>query len=230
MDIDDNGNERRNALLVSALLFSAAYLELKLPSFIAEYIKLEIAPAAQFKVWVLAALLAFYVAMRYRFSASRAVAIDHEREAFASTYLRNNVIASESNECRADAYTALLELPGMKTAARNGLHFGTNQIEPIRIGLDTGQKLLWVQWRLADSLRTGEVAPLGKYDPVTASRLKVYRPVLFILHWCFRQVFWSRKAWEVNPVYFACFVALYFCLKRASNLAGGWATLLQSFF
>ena len=229
MNLDDNGKERRNALLVSALLFSAAYLELKLPSFIGEYIKVEIAPTAQFKVWVLAAVLALYVAMRYHFSPSRALAAIQERAALASAFLQKSSIAAQCAQCRTQAFNMLTETPAVSRARTKDFHIAASQIEPIRIELDTPKQQMWVLWRLTDSFRAGDTSPLGKFDPLTTSPLKVHRPKRFRLQWAARQLIWSRKAWEVNTVYFACFAACYLCLRRASNLAGGWQDLVRSF-
>lgn len=228
MDLDDNGKERRNALIVSALLFSAAYLELKLPSFVAEYIKLEIAPTAQFKIWALAAVLAGYVAMRYHFSPGRAFAADLERAAFATSYLHSGGGNSAINDCKAVAYRAILELPGMQKAQRDGFHLAANQVVPFAITPDRNGKCMHVFWRLDDSLRSGGLSSLGGYDPMTTSRLAIYRPKRFALKWLARQAIWSRKAWEVNPVYLVCCTAIYLCMTRAAQLAGGWASLARS--
>ncbi|MDF3940722.1 hypothetical protein P3W66_11825 [Achromobacter denitrificans] len=230
MDLDDNGKERRNALIVCALLFSAAYLELKLPSFVAEYVKLEIAPAAQFKIWVLAAVLAGYVAMRYHFSPGRAITSEQERAAFAAAWLRSQNDRSAINKCKSDAYKSMLDTPGLQKAQRDGIHIFINQIEPIGITSRPSEKNMWVLWRLNDSLRPAATTALGGYDPLTSSELKVHRPKSFVLRWLGRQILWSRKAWEVNPVYLICGAAFYMCLTRAAHLAGGWSSLAHSFF
>lgn len=231
MELDENGKERRNALLVSAALFSAAYLQLGLPSFLAAYIKLEIPPENLFKVWILAAILAIYVLMRYHYSASRTQACLAEKANFAEAWLLIHKNSMHLNECVVQAHKELSSALGNFDHRKNTTHFlSLNQIKPTDIGVSSPEPGYWVQWQLSDLFKSSHKDALSSFSPVTFTRLKAVPSVKFHFLRCFRQVVWSAKAWEVNTTYLLCIGAAAACVRRAAAGADGWLNLLRSFF
>lgn len=220
MEIDDTGKERRNALAVSAALFTAAFIKLKVPSLIGEYLKVEPAPESAARLWALAAIVGFYVLMRYHFSDSRIDAAAQENLAFAKKVTRQtryypgrgwfsslahkewegiaNEIAKSRREGIPEVLPRFFEVRSAYVPIFGSwliFRFGINQTV-----LDRSPDL-WINYPDEVSVRVPARSTFIRYSLVM-NRLN-------------HRFFDSKAAWEVNTVYVVCCAAVGACILRA---------------
>ncbi|MCG2596117.1 hypothetical protein [Achromobacter insuavis] len=211
MEIDDHGKERRNALLVSAAVCSAAFLQLKMPSFLAEYIKFEVAPEHAYRVWLLAASLTLYVLMRYHFSDGRVAASASVKLTFAKTLdkrLSMTLHQESSSEtlAREDWMDRVRRKHGTSFAQPNFL--GPKSMEPFDWHVFNRGALIY--WRIKAQILDNNPGIERDFPHESASTfaLSWAQCLLVRLQAIAFRAFWSKTAWELNTVYLTSIGAL----------------------
>lgn len=222
MEVDDNGKERRNALIVSAAIASAAFLQLKMPSFLAEYIKFEIAPEHAYRVWIMASLVALYALMRFHFSDSRVHASQIPAAAFAQK-LDTALSAKFGRSSTAGEAHRNWEIEVSNFAMKQGdidyvQAIDRRHFEPFgHMHVPGG---IYVHWRIRRDVLNAHAPTSDKYPEITNSvhTVKWFPRQLVRVQSVAARVFWSKIAWEVNTVYVISGTAILASIARAYTL------------
>ncbi|MFY1875559.1 hypothetical protein ACOTF3_04430 [Achromobacter xylosoxidans] len=224
MEIDDHGKERRNALLVSAAICAAAFLQLKMPSFLAEYIKFEVSPEHAYRVWLLAAALTFYVLMRYHFSDSRTQALEASNLKFSKTLDRYLSVsknkALSSNIAAFEDWASAVKKVDDTYYGRPPQHIGYLDFEPYNCSIHFRE--VFITWRLRPSTlqRHPELAQGFPTRSLTSFPVSIPQSIILSLWEFAYRVFYSKTAWEVNTVYATSFLAIASSIIRVFELRG----------
>lgn len=221
MEIDDTGKERRNALLVSALIFAAAFLHLKVPSVLGEFFKVEVNSQYAYRAWLMASCLVAYVTLRYHFSDAQKAASLASNQDFALSIVTD--MRSLFHDRPVDAAVAFFEWERLLAKMDLSRYEFVSYVSPrhfrVRAYRISGHRLR-IRWQIDPTLVArhdamshripDEIAtdtPLG-----FASKAKIR--ILGSLH----RFFWSKTAIEVTTVYVVGLAAIAICLHRAFTL------------
>ncbi|QYJ20196.1 hypothetical protein KYT87_21325 [Achromobacter sp. ES-001] len=221
MEIDDTGKERRNALLVSALIFAAAFLHLKVPSILAEFFKFELNSTYAYRAWLLAACLAGYVSLRYHFSDARKAASLASNQDFALSIVTD--MRHIFHDRPVDGGVAFFHwqklLGELGLADSEFVAYVSPRHFRVRAYRLTGHELR-IRWQIDPALLTrhdaiahripDEIATETDLNHASRAKMKIQGT----LH----RLFWSKSAIEVTTVYVVGLAAIAICLHRAYTL------------
>ncbi|QQB32817.1 hypothetical protein I6I07_19420 [Achromobacter deleyi] len=223
MEIDDHGKERRNALVVSAAIACAAFLQLKMPSFLAEFVKFDIPPEHAYRVWLLAAALALYTLMRFHFSDSRVNSSQVPAAAFAQALdtalsarygRRSSAGEAHANWAKEVRDQALKSNDGDFVSEIDRRHFEPYDFLIVANGV-------FLHWRIRKDVLDQHAPTSDRYTSVSHSVHALSGPFsavfIHVKSMAFR-VFWSKTAVEINTVYFMSFAAISASVARAVAL------------
>lgn len=222
MEIEDHGKERRNALAVTSSIFAAGFLQLKIPSFVSEFVKVELPGDSFLRTWLLAGALVIYVTMRYHFSEGRAQAREAGVVEFATWLVKNGPLRAQHYRLREEA------LPQMQAQLAEADKRATLSLHDIRpVKTDTirtrGPKFsiyVVMLWELTPSANKNLGSALGTFRPagVTETSATIGRAAWIRFCRFVHQSFWSKGVWEVNVVYALAGLAFFVCASRAWSL------------
>lgn len=224
MEIEDHGKERRNALLVSAAVFSAAFLHLRMPSFIADFVKLDIPADHAHRAWLLAVVLTVYTLMRYHFSDTRVLARTARNASFSQVLdaalsitkgrrMTSSVSAAYENwrdEC-AEHEDSVHANRALAIVGRR--HFEAYDYKFVLGGIV-------ILWRIQGDFWKTHSNVLEDFSTTSTSlhRVSIGRRLAVFLWALGYRVYGSKGAWEINTVYIAALAAISACLARAYSL------------
>lgn len=225
MDSQKYGKERRNALLASATLFSAAFIQLKLPMLTAEFVKLSPSPETASRVWLLASGFALYVLMRYHFSDAHMRAKLDWRRMLANALVGRTWIRGR-HTLRPDAHKVWITESNeiSRLHNRNAPRVLRQHLEPVDYEFEFAEKkvmYLNITWAveekyLANNVEVANTFPI-RPESSTPISWRTFFSLLLRIFW-FRTI-WSKYAWENNVVYVACAAAAFACLCRSDVLS-----------
>lgn len=203
---------RRNVLVIASTLLVAASIKLETPLLTAEFSKIKATPDTAPRLWFFAAVLVFYVVMRFHFCnhmRREAAAADADcalwiTGAFKGLLLRNAKRAAEEDVRlhSRDSTFYLREKDIIITNPR--LNFFPARIE--------------YEWSLTPKAQQRLPRGVDVDQEYGAMQIKGWVAYLMHLFATIKRVLWSSGVWEIYAVYVVAALSIYACLCRASVL------------
>lgn len=222
MEIEDHGKERRNALLIACAIFAAGFLNLKVPSFVSEFIKMDVPPETIGRSWLLAIVVLVYVTMRYHFSDGKKKSRDAERAEFADWYVHEGPVKIFQTATKFDAITLLKKEVQDRFGTTAGFSPNLGDVTPtlaVPIFRRKGRSTMALEWTLSPQAIDRFEKTLESFRPtvVTENATSFLDHLWIRMRQVMHRLCWSKGAWEVNVVYLAAAFALVMCLIRAEQ-------------